>query len=112
PGLKAMSKNTLIKALSDYALIGWSGFVPVSCRGAWLHIPLKYAPYLWGWPAKFMKRMDSCGTEIVIVAGNGVFSEGFDTAEDIKKIPHGFSGYIWTNRIDRVGKAARANSNQ
>jgi len=66
---------------------------------------------LWGWPHKFMKRMEDSGTGVVLVAGDGKFSEGFDTAEDIKKIPAGFSGYIWTNRIDRVGKPGAVPSN-
>ena len=105
PGLRVMSKKTLMKSLLDYEMIGWSGYVPVSCRGAWLHIPLKYAPMLWGWPHKFMKRMDGAGTKVVLVAGDGKFSEGFDSSEDIKNIPPGFSGYIWTNRIDRAAAA-------
>ncbi|OQA75814.1 MAG: Glycerophosphoryl diester phosphodiesterase [bacterium ADurb.Bin243] len=111
PDLPVLSKKTLFKALGDYELIGWSGYVPESCRKAWLHIPLKYAPFLWGWPHKFMKRMEDSGTGVVLVAGDGKFSEGFDTAEDIKKIPAGFSGYIWTNRIDRVGKPGAVPSN-
>lgn len=102
PGLRVMSKKTLMKSLLDYEMIGWSGYVPASCRGAWLHIPLKYAPMLWGWPHKFMKRMDGAGAKVVIVAGDGKFSEGFDSPEDFKNIPPGFSGYIWTNRIDRA----------
>ncbi len=102
PLLKVMSKKTLMSSLRDYILFGWSGYIPESCRGAWLHIPLKYAPLLWGWPHKFLRRMDEAGTSVVVVAGDGKFSEGFDSLEDIKTLPEGFSGYIWTNRIDKV----------
>jgi len=107
PELKVMSKETLMNALMEYIAIGWTGYVPKSCRGAWLHIPIKYAPLLWGWPYKFMNRMKRAGTEIVLVAGDGKFSEGFDSIEDLKKIPVNFSGYIWTNRIDKIGPAGQ-----
>jgi len=102
PDLRVMSKETLMKALLEYIATGWTGYIPASCRGAWLHIPVKYAPILWGWPYKFMGRMKSVDTKIVLVAGDGKFSEGFDSVEDLKKIPENFSGYIWTNRIDKI----------
>lgn len=112
PGLPVMSKKTLMKALAEYELIGWSGYVPDSCRNAWLHIPLQYAHFLWGWPHKFMARMEGAGTEVVLVAGDGRFSEGFDALEDLKKIPAGFSGFVWTNRIDRTGPERQKNSGE
>ena len=102
PEARVMSKETLVNALLEYIACGWTGYVPKSCRGAWLHIPLKYAPLLWGWPYKFLSRMKSVDTQVVLVAGDGKFSEGFDSVEDLKKVPENFPGYIWTNRIDKV----------
>ena len=67
-----------------------------------LHIPLKYAKLLWGWPHKFVARMNSVNTRVIIVQGNGKWSEGFDTVESLQEIPKGYAGYIWTNRIDKV----------
>jgi len=107
PGLRVMSRETLMKAITDYIAIGWTGYIPQSCRGAWLHIPVKYAPLLWGWPDKFMSRMKSVDTQIVLVAGDGKFSEGFDSPDALKQIPQNFSGYIWTNRIDKIAPAVR-----
>ena len=46
--------------------------------------------------------MESVNTRVVIVEGNGKWSEGFDTVESLKKIPKGYNGYVWTNRIDTV----------
>ncbi len=31
-----------------------------------------------------------------------LFSSGFDAPEDINRLPSGFTGGIWTNRIDRI----------
>lgn len=67
-----------------------------------IHIPLSYAKYFWGWPNRFVERMEAVNTRVVIVEGNGKQSEGFDTAESLEKIPKGYSGYVWTNRIDTV----------
>lgn len=41
-------------------------------------------------------------TRVVVIKGSGGFSEGFDAAEDLERLPQGFSGVVWTNRIDRV----------
>lgn len=48
----------------------------VEIKNMEIHIPLKYAKFLWGWPNKFVERMESVNTKIVIVEGNGKWSEG------------------------------------
>lgn len=103
PSLRAMSMATLKKSLLSYIAFGWTGFIPPACRNTELHIPLKYAPYLWGWPNRFLNRMDSVNTRVILVSGSGEFSEGFDTVEDTKKLPVNYNGGIWTNRIDIIG---------
>lgn len=47
--------------------------------------------------------MDAVDTRVVLVAGSGRWSEGFDSRQDLRAIPEGYSGVIWTNRIDRIG---------
>lgn len=103
PGLRVMSKDSLLKGLIRYLAIGWTGYVPRSCRNTEIHLPLKYARFLWGWPNRFLQRMATVNTRVVLVQGNGKFSEGFDQPEDLKRLPPGYTGYIWTNRIDRIG---------
>ncbi|WP_057915901.1 glycerophosphodiester phosphodiesterase family protein [Peribacillus muralis] len=97
---KTMMKNVLLK----YELLGWTGYIPKELHNMELHLPLNYAKYLWGWPNKFIDRMESVNTRVVIVEGNGKWSEGFDTKESLEKIPEGYQGYIWTNRVDKVTK--------
>ena len=102
PQLRVMSKATMIEGLLAYMAIGWTGYVPGSLRNTQLHLPEKYAPWLWGWPTRFLRRMEGANTRVILVAGEGGFSEGFDTVEDLMRLPRGYTGGIWTNRIDRI----------
>ncbi|HOJ76698.1 MAG TPA: glycerophosphodiester phosphodiesterase family protein [Bacillota bacterium] len=103
PQLRVMSKATLKKALLSYMAFGWTGYVPATCRNTQVHIPEQIAPWLWGWPGRFLERMDRANTRVILVAGAGDFSRGFDETEDFKRIPAAYWGGIWTNRIERVG---------
>jgi glycerophosphoryl diester phosphodiesterase len=106
PSFRVMSKPSLIRASLAYFALGWTGYVPTSCRGTELHIPLRFAPLFWGWPHRFIERMAGVDTRVVLVAGNGPWSEGFDDQQSLQTLPSGFSGVIWTNRIDRIGLLA------
>ncbi len=44
---------------------------------------------------------------MVLVKKRGQWSGGFDSIEDLEEIPKGYAGCIWTERIDRIGKAYR-----
>ncbi len=101
--LRVMSMSSLKTSLIRYELLGWCGFVPDAMKHTEIHIPLKFARYLWGWPARFMQRMDAADTRVVLVAGDGSWSEGFDTEALMDEIPDNYTGYVWTNRLDRVG---------
>ena len=100
--IRVLSIERLKQALLKYELWGWTGYIPEEIKNMELHIPLKYAKLLWGWPHKFVARMNSVNTRVVIVQGNGKWSEGFDTVESLQEIPKGYAEYIWTNRIDKV----------
>jgi glycerophosphoryl diester phosphodiesterase len=102
PETKVMSKETLKSCLLTYLGMGWTGKIPSSCSNTQLHIPEKYVSLLWGWPDKFLNRMESVDTRVIIVAGNGSWSEGFDTEGDLQRIPSDYSGGIWTNRIEEI----------
>ncbi|WP_438447951.1 glycerophosphodiester phosphodiesterase family protein [Gorillibacterium sp. sgz5001074] len=103
PGVRSMSKATMKSCLIPYMAVGWTGYVPSACQGTELHLPEKIASYLWGWPNRFLNRMDGADTTVIVVGGDGSdFSSGFDTPEDVERLPTGYSGGIWTNRIDRI----------
>ncbi|MEH7251698.1 glycerophosphodiester phosphodiesterase family protein [Neobacillus niacini] len=102
PDLRVMSKATLKSCLLPYIAVGWTGYIPTSCEKTQLHIPEKFATWLWGWPNKFLSRMDSIDTRVILVAGDGGWSEGFDSTDDLKRLPSNYNGGIWTNRIDKI----------
>jgi glycerophosphoryl diester phosphodiesterase len=103
PTIRAMSKATMKSCLIPYMAVGWTGYVPSACEHTELHIPEKIAPWLWGWPNRLLNRMDKVDTYVIVVGGDGSdFSSGFDTPQDIKRLPDDFTGGIWTNRIDRI----------
>lgn len=107
PTLRVMSKATIKKAFLPYLAWGWTGYTPAAMKNAFFYLPQKYARFLWGWPHRFIKRIKNANSIFVLVAGEGVWSEGFDTAEDLKELPPNYTGGIWTNRIDRIGPLIR-----
>jgi glycerophosphoryl diester phosphodiesterase len=48
PQMLALSKERLIKALIEYELVGWMGIIPENMKNLEIHLPVKYARFLWG----------------------------------------------------------------
>lgn len=103
PGLRVMSKANLKRAFIQYLVLGWTGYIPTAMKNSFFYLPQKYARLLWGWPHRFIKRIKKANSIFILVAGEGAWSEGFDTIEALKEIPPNYTGGIWTNRIDRIG---------
>ncbi|MGM0874945.1 MAG: glycerophosphodiester phosphodiesterase family protein [Bacillota bacterium] len=102
PSIRVMSKETMKSCLYPYILVGWTGYIPTTCKNTELHLPEKIAPFLWGWHGKFSSRMERANTRVIVAAGNGGFSEGFDSEKDHNRLPANYADWIWTNRIDNI----------
>lgn len=102
PDLRVMSMATMKSCMIPYLAIGWTGIIPAACENTQIHLPESYGKWIWGWPHKFVERLESVNSKVVMVAGDGGWSEGFDTESDFKRLPPNFSGEIWTNRIDVI----------
>lgn len=106
PGLKIWTRDSLLACGLRYLGYGWTGIVPAACRDTVLMVPVNYAWLLWGWPNRFMQRMSGVGAEVILV---GPFetgepgTSGIDDAETLARVPTGFSGYLWTNRVEVIG---------
>ncbi|GLY97137.1 glycerophosphoryl diester phosphodiesterase [Actinoplanes sp. NBRC 103695] len=107
PQVRAASKKTMRDCLLAYEGIGWTGHVPDSCRHTELHLPHRYGRALWGWPNRFVERMREADTRVILVAGDGPWSEGFDRREDLTDVPDGWSGWLWSNRVDLIENSGR-----
>ncbi|MCM5555184.1 glycerophosphodiester phosphodiesterase family protein [Pleomorphomonas sp. NRK KF1] len=105
PGLKGFDRTMIKGCLLPYEAYGWTGIVPSGCRNTIVALPIDYAPYAWGWPHRFLKRMRDAGTTVILVGpyDGGGFSTGIDTPELAAKIPKGFDGYVWTNKVETIG---------
>jgi glycerophosphoryl diester phosphodiesterase len=103
PHLKILSKSRMIAAFWRYLLVGWTGYVPQAMRNMEIHLPIQYAKLFWGWPNRFLYRMDKANTRVVLVRYVNGWSDGFDSEADMEKLPDNYTGCIWTNRIDIVG---------
>ena len=77
---------------------------PAAARSVLL-LPVNFAPWLWGWPNRFLARMAVwlAGLPPRPYDGSG-FSSGIDTPT-IRAAAAGYDGGIWTNRIDRIAPA-------
>lgn len=105
PGMPYFTRESAKTCLIDYALIGWSGAVPGSCHDKLVPVPVDYAPLLWGWPRAFEARMKAAGSEVILFGemGGEEGTTGIDDPALMKRVPKGFGGYVWTDKIEALG---------
>jgi len=106
PTIKTMSPKSIKACFERYIALGEIGYVPASCRNSVIFVPVNIAPWLWGWPDRFLSRMHAAGTMVFAVnayRSGGI--KGLNDSADLKKLPKGYSGGIWTDRIDAVNSA-------
>ncbi len=89
PHLIVGSSSALKSCLIGYIATGWFGRVPETCRGRLMMVPANIAPWLWGWPNRFLDRMKQADSQVFILGDydGGNFSSGIDTAADVARLP-------------------------
>ena len=103
PDLRVLSKASIKACLLRYTLYGWTGYVPGACRHTFIAVPLNLAPYLWGWPSRFLNRMEDVGSRVFVQGDyHGGWSTGVDTVEDFARLPEGYSAGILTDRVEVI----------
>jgi glycerophosphoryl diester phosphodiesterase len=105
PGMRVMSRQTLVACATRYLALGWSGHVPDACRDTIVLVSVNMGWIAWGWPDLFFERMRAANTEVFVTgpyASGDPGTSGIDTSEDFARLPDDFSGGIWTNRTDRI----------
>ena len=109
PDIRTISRAAIKGCLLGYIGYGWSGLVPKACRNAMIMLPVNVAPWMWGWPDRFLNRMQAAGSEVFVLGPyrGGEFSTGIDTSEQLALLPQNYSGGIWTNEIETIAPLVR-----
>ncbi len=112
PDMRTMSRNSLKTCLLRYIGIGWTGIIPDACRDTMVLVPINIAPWLWGWPDRFLNRLEGAGSQVFALGpySGGDFSTGLGTPELLSRLPENYSGGIWTNEIETIANEVRNGS--
>lgn len=99
-------KDDAKECLVDYLKVGWTSYVPESCRDTTVTIPLNYQWAIWGWPNRFLARMKAANTKVILM---GPYEDGslagIETVEQLADVPKSFRGYLWIEDFYTVGRA-------
>ncbi len=109
-GLRSYTRTSMAGCIVDYELTGWTGIVPEACRNTVVLVPSNLTWAVWGWPHKFTRRMERAGSDVILLGpfDNGdTGTRGLDALDELKAVPEGFGGYVWTNRIEIIGPALK-----
>jgi len=106
--IRTISRATIKSCLLRYIGYGWSGVVPQACNSAMVLVPINVAPWLWGWPDRFLNRMRAANSVVFVLGpySGREFSTGIDTPDLFARLPANYSGGIWTNEIAAMAKLA------
>lgn len=117
PSVRAVSPRQEERCVLSYMAVGWTGNVPKACRNSGLLVPANLGPLLWGWPTRFLARMNNAGTAVFLANDLSTTQhaitdlKGIDNAADLRKIPRGYAGGIWTDHIDQIGPVLGCTTN-
>ena len=108
PDIRTISRASIKSCLLRYIGYGWTGVVPQACSNALMLVPINVAPWLWGWPDRFLNRMKAADSVVLALGpySGGEFSTGIDTPDLFARLPADYSGGIWTNEIEDIAKLA------
>ncbi len=103
PSIRAASRKSVTRCIQRYMALGWTGYVPESCRNTAIGMYANYAWLLWGWPHRFVDRMDRAGTMVILTHPHQTESihDRPETSEYAGMVPDGYRGAVVTNRIDK-----------
>lgn len=94
---------------SAYKLSGLVGSVPSFCQNGTILLTLDDLGYtLWGWPNRFLARMQAAGVR-VIIADNVIDGriKGLTDVNQYGDIADSYNGYIWVDNIQDLGPALK-----
>jgi glycerophosphoryl diester phosphodiesterase len=106
PGAWAFTVEDAEACLTDYVKFGWTSQVPKSCRNTTVMVPLNYQWAIWGWPKRFLVRMDQAGTRVILTGDYRKGAAlGLTQPDQLANVPRDFRGYLWIEDFYNVGRA-------
>jgi glycerophosphoryl diester phosphodiesterase len=107
-GLRGYDRDSLKACIVRYAALGWSGYVPDTCRNTIVALPSNIARWMWGWPHPFVSRMQAHGTDVILLGPwSGGASAGIDAEAQLGLVPEKFGGLVWTNHTEKLADAIK-----
>ena len=91
--------------LSGYRLTGWLGIVPGACSGVTLHMPYNGGWTLWGWPYRFIDRMEGRDVRYFLSQDPGGALVGLEEADQLGDVPRAYAGILLIEDMNDVGRA-------
>lgn len=107
PRARVDAKARMKRCAIRYLLLGWSGYVPDACRGASVGVPVNLRWAYWGWPNRFLHRMERAGAQVMLVGPIGHDEPMVSEPAQLDAVPAGFSGLIATDHVERIGREVR-----
>lgn len=105
PEVRVLRRSAMKGCLTEYLGLGWSGAVPEACRGQVVPVPANVAPWVWGWPHRFTRRLHRVGAEPMVVGpwypGEGN-ARGVDEVQMLEDLGD-YQGAVLTNRVEVLG---------
>jgi len=110
PDAWLFSRDSVKQCTYRYLMLGWSGYVPEACRNGAVIAPNTWHWALWGWPNRFLQRMEDAGSLVMVLdfkhrSPGGI--HGIYTPEQIDFLPDDYRGALWVEKIEVVGPYAK-----
>lgn len=110
PAWRVLSRARGLDCVKGYMLTGWFGAIPETCHNTIIFAPANYAWIAWGWPNRFLERMQRANTEVYfagpIPKGERLGLNGVDDAETLARMPRNWRGGVATNAVETIGPLA------
>lgn len=108
PDAWVFSRESVQQCTYRYIMLGWTGYVPEACRNGAVVAPNTWQWALWGWPDRFMQRMDDAGSLVMELdfAGRGRGMHGIYQPRELDFLPADYRGALWVEKIEVIGPYA------
>jgi len=110
PRARVDSKQRGRECVIRYLALGWTGHVPEACRNATVGVPVDLRRIYWGWPNRFLHRMDDAGARVVLLGPYGEGEIGISEVGQLDAVPDGFGGMVLTDHVETIGPEVRRRS--